>query len=229
MVCCSIPVPAGDFGAAPLITDFNIDVAATHTWVGDLTIKLFGPGGQFLAMLNRPGSNVADDGTDTPYGYGFNWTGATVTFDDQRRRSVSRDARQRGQPTSARRTASAATCPAPDTAGGLANLAGFNGSDPRGTWSMCMGDGAGGDTGTFNSATLSFVTNDSPTTTQIVTTDANGDYTAVVTGTTATIDVSGSRPRLPRRCDPHHRTVAPTRRQRHVMTRRPSPPSPAAR
>lgn len=196
MACCTLNVPAGDFGAAPVITDLNLNLAASHTWVGDMTIKVFGPGGQVLALLNRPGSTVPDDGTDTPYGYSSNWTGATVTFDDQ------------GGGPSAETLGAVGSdicsgdgicnyLPGPDTAGGLANLADFNGSDPRGTWSVCMGDGAGGDPGTFNSASLSILTNQPATSTQIVTTNANGDYTAVVTGTSATINVSEADPDFP--------------------------------
>ena len=196
MACCPFNVPAGDFGASPLITDLNVDVAATHTWVGDMTIKVFGPGGQVLALLNRPGSGVPDDGTDSPYGYGSNWTGATVTFDDQ------------GGGPSAETLGSAGTnicsgdgicnyLPGPDTAAGLLNLAGFNGTDPRGPWSLCMGDSAGGDVGTFNAGTLSILTDDAVATSQIVTTDSNGDYTAVVTGVSATIDVDESDPDFP--------------------------------
>ncbi len=83
MACCALNVPAADFGATPLITDLNVNVAATHTWVGDMTIKVFGPGGLVLALLNRPGSTVPDDSTDTPYGNNSDWNGATVTFDDQ--------------------------------------------------------------------------------------------------------------------------------------------------
>ena len=196
MACCTLGVPAGDFGASPLITDLDVSIAATHTWVGDLTIKVFGPGGQVLALLNRPGSNVADDGTDTPYGYASNWTGADVTFDDQ------------GGGPSAETLGSVGTnicsgdgicsyLPGPDTAGGLANLVGFNGSDPRGSWSVCLGDSAGGDVGIFVSATLSVLTDDAAMTTHIVTTDANGDYTAVVTGVAATVDVDESDPDFP--------------------------------
>jgi len=196
MECCTITVPPGDFGAAPTISDLNLLMGVTHTWVGDLTIKVFGPGGQTLAALNRPGSTAADNGQNTPYGYASNWTGAAVTFDDD------------GGGPSAETLGSVGSdicsgdgicsyLPAPDTAGGLANLAGFDGLDPRGSWSVCVGDSVNADQGTFNFATLSFITNDSPTTTQIVTTDANGDYTAVVAGTAATINVSESDPDFP--------------------------------
>ncbi|MDX2437166.1 MAG: C25 family cysteine peptidase [Acidobacteriota bacterium] len=199
MACCPLTVPAGDFGASPLITDLNIDVSATHTYVGDLTIKVFGPGAQFLALLNRPGSTAPDDGTDTPYGDSSNWSGSLITFDDQ---GGGPSAEIMGSTITGAQSICIADgicghVPAPDTAPGLLNLAGFNGTDPRGPWSLCMGDSAGGDTGTFTAGTLSILTDDGVTTSQIVTTDSNGDYTAVVNSDSATINVDESDPDFP--------------------------------
>ncbi len=196
MTCCALNVLAGDFGPTPSILDLDLDMALTHTWVGDLTIKIFGPGGQILAAMNRPNSTAPDTGQDTPYGYGTNWTGATVTFDDG------------GGGPSAETLGAVGTdicsvdgicsyVPAPDTAGGLPNLAGFNGTTPVGPWSVCVADSAPGDVGTFNSATLSFLTNESISSTQIVTTDAAGNYTAVVAGASAILDVDETDPDFP--------------------------------
>ncbi len=67
-----------------IITDLNVIVAITHEYVGDLTLKLRGPDGTTIMLVNRPGDPFnADDGAD---GGGFSANLSTdypITFDDE--------------------------------------------------------------------------------------------------------------------------------------------------
>ncbi len=58
----STSVPAGEPGGE-FISDIALNIGLYHTWVGDLTIKLEGPGG-LVTLMSRPGFlEWADDGT----------------------------------------------------------------------------------------------------------------------------------------------------------------------
>lgn len=199
MTCCSIIVPTSNFGASPAITDLDVELALNHTFVGDLTVKLVSPTNQILTLLNRPGSTAPDDGTSPNFGNATNWSADVITFDDD---GGGPSAETLGSLLAGGDDVCAddSVCnytPAPDTAGGLANLAGYDGSDPRGTWQLCVGDGAAGDVGTFLSANLVVMSTDAVATVQTVTTDANGDYLATVNGTQVTVDVQESDPDFP--------------------------------
>ncbi len=199
MACCTINVPAGDFGPTPATTDVDLEVTVGgHTFVGDLTIKMQSPTSALLAALNRPGSANADDGSGGG-GDSSDWTGDLLTFDDD---GGDPSAETLGSTIGAGTSVCSgdgicAYTPAPDTAAGLASLAGFDGADPRGDWTVCVGDSAGGDVGTFVAASVVLTTTDSPTITQKVATDSNGDWIATVNGTTATADVDETDPDFP--------------------------------
>ncbi|NIT61845.1 MAG: hypothetical protein GWN00_38290, partial [Aliifodinibius sp.] len=42
-------------GAGSTVLDVSVDVAATHTWIGDLEFWLNSPDGSTIYMLDRPG------------------------------------------------------------------------------------------------------------------------------------------------------------------------------
>ncbi len=197
MGCTTINVPTGPFGATPAITDLDLQISVNQTWVGDLTIKVVNPGGEVLTVLNRPGSPAPDDGTDQPYGNPSVWNGDILTFDD----AAARSAELVG-------SIGTTVCsidgfcdyfPAPGTASGLSNLAGYNSGDPRGDWQVCLGDSAGGDAPTFNSAALFFTTADVNDQSNIftVTTDANGDWLATVEPGSTSANVDETDPDFP--------------------------------
>ncbi len=52
-----IVVPEGEAGTLSGVT---LDVDITHSWIGDLTIQLVGPGGQVINLHNRSGSSSDD-------------------------------------------------------------------------------------------------------------------------------------------------------------------------
>jgi len=140
-------IPAGT------VTNIEIDVAITHTWIGDLTVKLVSPDGTILGVLSRPGlADVGDNGADC-CGRSNDWSGATITFSD----AGSVDAENMGLTAGVicsgngecsyfPNPGSIATPPSTFTElyTGLMN----------GTWTIYVSDAAGLDIGTLNSWTL---------------------------------------------------------------------------
>ena len=146
MASHSIIIP--DIGANDIV-DINVTIGMSHTWIGDLTIKLVGPGGEVLTLLNRPGSAVADNGTDSPFGTSDDMIFANlVTYDD----AGALTAENLG--TLAGTVIPNATVVTPGPVGALAgeltNLAGYNGLSAVGSWTLHIGDSAGGDLGTLD-------------------------------------------------------------------------------
>ncbi len=167
--CQSIVVPP----AAGTIADLDVQTAITHTWVGDLTIRLQSPGGaSTLMLMNRPGR------TGTGFGRSADFASTTpITFNDAA--PSGRSAETIGENPAA--TACPGTLvvgagcgpdnyiPAPDAAdtpiAGLGtNLAQFNGQPASGTWTLCVADSAGGDTGTLTSWSMLVTPAGPPTT-----------------------------------------------------------------
>lgn len=153
MACSTID--ASSITAGTSIDAVEIDTAIDHTWVGDLTIKLESPAGSVLGVMSRPGSaDAADDGNTTqPAGNGDNIVATSpVTFIDGAAASAE-DMGTTGVVCQDDGICSYA--PAPDSvATPPSNFAGFGGEDPSGTWTLCVGDSQGLDTGTFQSWTL---------------------------------------------------------------------------
>ena len=151
MVCTNIDassIPAGD-----AITSVTATTSITHTWVGDVTAKLVSPSGSVLTLFNRPGfAEVADDGTG---GFGDSsdlLSANPLTFDD----ASANDAEAMGSALGSTQAICAADgiCDffpnagaAPTPPGSFADLVGEPAS---GTWSLCVGDSGGGDTGTLD-------------------------------------------------------------------------------
>lgn len=67
---------------ASTVTNIEVDITASHTWVGDLVIKLQAPDGTILGLMSRPGfSEPGDDGTGC-CGTNAPWSSTTVTWSD---------------------------------------------------------------------------------------------------------------------------------------------------
>ena len=127
--------PAGvsvtaDVGGVPgPITNVEVQVNATHTWVGDVTLRLTSPEGTVVTLLDRPGVPATT--------FGCNNENINVLFAD-------------GQPDPESVCGPAGTpwpvtdaSPVPGDA-----MADFIGEDANGTWTLTAIDSAGGDTGT---------------------------------------------------------------------------------
>lgn len=150
--CQSINVPD-----SVIISDVNVEFTAEHSWVGDLTFRLMSPASTMLTLVNRPGRTGTGAGFSDDYITSvpiiLNDTGNAMfpaeRIGDDTLGCTSGDIDGTGGcPT--------VYMPAPDTSdtpiGGVGtNLADFNGENSLGTWMLCVGDSAGGDTGTLTS------------------------------------------------------------------------------
>jgi hypothetical protein len=120
-VASTLSVPSG-----ATITDLDVRVEITHTWVGDLFIKLRSPMGTEVTLLDRPGF--------TGSGFGCSNDNMNVTFDDAAATVLE--------------THCAGTTPwyaGPARAVGL--LSAFNGQTSQGDWVLTVSDNAGQDVG----------------------------------------------------------------------------------
>jgi uncharacterized repeat protein (TIGR01451 family) len=125
-----VGVTADVSGVPGPITNVEVQVNATHTWVGDVTLTLTSPGGTVVTLLDRPG---------VPAGtFGCNNENINVRFAD-------------GQPDP-EGVCGAADAPWPVTDASPVPgdaMADFNGEDANGAWTLTAFDAAGGDTGTI--------------------------------------------------------------------------------
>lgn len=112
-----------------ILTDVNVRVQISHTWVGDLLITLRAPDNTEVVLLDRPGVPVS--------GAGCPDNNMDVTFDD----ASGFDPENH--------------CAASDpwfvgTANPVGSLATFNGFSSAGTWRLFVSDNAGQDLGTID-------------------------------------------------------------------------------
>ncbi len=127
--------PAGttstlNVGTNVVLTDVNVRVAITHTWVGDLFIKLRSPAGTEVTLLDRPGVPAST--------YGCSNDNMNVTFDDAGALVLEGHC--------------AGTNPwYAGVARPVGSLAAFNGQSSQGNWVLTVSDNAGSDTGTLTS------------------------------------------------------------------------------
>lgn len=164
MACSTVDTTSLPIGR--VVNDVNVQIAMSHTFVGDLTIKLTSPSGAVLAIVSRPGAvETADDGNDAA-GFGENSNLAIanpLTYSD----TAVTSAEQMGKVPIDLNTIQTicldggTPCqytPARGSASGLNNFAGFDNQNARGIWRLCIGDSAASDTGTFSSWTLTLDT-----------------------------------------------------------------------
>lgn len=164
MACSTIAVPSGGGGGDTVATT-TVNVAMVHSWVGDLTIKLFSPAGTAITLVSRPGVvETADDGNETA-GFGDSSNLAIafpLLYDD----SAPDSAEDIGNipPTM---TSSGVVCDfagspctyAPNPGAAIpGNLGSLNGENKVGNWQLCIGDSGGGDTGSLDGWTLTLGT-----------------------------------------------------------------------
>lgn len=131
-------------GEGPVLTDIDVILDISHTWLGDLTIKLQAPNGAVVFLVSRAGfAEPADDGSGC---CGLNidlFNNTAYEFDDQGGGGSSEGG---FGPGASNRTSSGF-----NQVNGLTSL---NGIDPNGRWTVYVGDGAGGDMGIFDGYTL---------------------------------------------------------------------------
>ena len=153
MVCADFDNTGGTILS---VSDVSVDLAITHTWVGDLIIKLQSPAGTVLAMQNVAGATgCADDGATCGVGTNDDLDGSILNYSD----TGTTDAEDMG-------AGGIGVCsgdglcdyfPNPDNAGGVTNFSGFSSEVGVGMWQLCVGDQAALDDGTLDVASLTIL------------------------------------------------------------------------
>lgn len=123
-------------------------LALSHSWVGDLTIKLESPSTTLVTLLNRPGGAAPDTGADSPVGDSSNIQAAfPISFSDLAPQSAElMGGTLPDTGVICRDDTFCSYVPAPDTAP-PSSLGDFIGEDTAGTWTLYVGDSAFLDTG----------------------------------------------------------------------------------
>jgi len=116
------------------LTDVNVWVDISHSWVGDLTISLRSPAGTEIVLLDRPG-------VPTSSTVGCLDNNMDITFDD----AATFDPEDHCAGTDPWYTGDALP---------VQGLSAFNGESTAGMWELIVSDSAGGDTGTINDWSL---------------------------------------------------------------------------
>ncbi len=146
-----------------IVQNISVDVGITHTWIGDLVIKLRSPAGTVVTLMSRPGFiETADDGSGGP-GYSAN---LSSSFPIHFTTGASSSAENMGSTlsTSGVVCQSDGICDYTPNAGAASagSLTTFVGQSAVGTWQLCVGDSGLQDIGTLNTFALRFVTPDPP-------------------------------------------------------------------
>ncbi len=134
------------------ITDLNVDLDISHTWVGDLIVTLQSPSGTSVVIMDRPGVPAST--------FGCSGNDILATLDDEASSPVE-DECGAGVPA----ISGSFTPNNP--------LSAFDGENPMGDWTLTVSDNGGGDTGTINSWGLTYTYDVSATPLDVVL-DANG-------------------------------------------------------
>lgn len=165
MLCNSINVPSG---GGDIVDDATVQIRMSHTFVGDLTIKLLSPAGTTVTLVSRPGVlETADDGNDTA-GFGENsnlavanpltYEQAAITeSEDMGRVPIDLATGQTicldgGTPCNYNPNRGAAISTSEDLS------TAFDGENKVGNWQLCLGDSAAADTGSLDGWTLTLTT-----------------------------------------------------------------------
>lgn len=161
MFASSVVVPAGEPGG-DTVAGVEVDLDMSHTWVGDVVVKLDGPGG-LITLLSRPVfAEVGDDGTGCCGDSSNLVIGSLQTFVDGG--SISAENLGLAQPSSADPIPAQTLDPHGGTvAGDTSLLATYAGDSAVGTWTLYVGDSAGADLGNVSSWTLRLTTVPEPT------------------------------------------------------------------
>ncbi len=156
MACATCTYTIDPGCADALKTPPAFDIAVTHTWVGDLTIKVVSPLGTIKTLMSRPGGVETVDGVGYCCGVDEEWVGASVNFETG----------MAFPPGESLGTFVADVCSGdgmcdfePDCGACLgedATITDYLLEAPSGIWLVCVGDGAGGDIGTLDSAVIRF-------------------------------------------------------------------------
>jgi subtilisin-like proprotein convertase family protein len=153
MGCSTLDIPSTVAGK---VSDLSVSVLIDHTYVSDLTMKLYSPAGREVTLLSRPGiDELTDDGSTPPgeAGYSANLSVSyLITFFD----GSPNDAERMGEGLRDDQAVGNFMIqspglyrPAAGAAGG-STLGVFRGESPVGRWTLCVGDALAGDSGVID-------------------------------------------------------------------------------
>jgi cysteine-rich repeat protein len=142
---------------ASQIESVRVRIAMSHTWVGDLVLKLVSPEGTTLTLLSRPGAaETVDSYAEDPTGDNADIVATTpIEFYD----GAPNDAEAMGTtlPNGNQIVcvddALCAYFPNPGVGPGT-SFADFTGESPVGDWRLCAADGDNNDNGSIDTITL---------------------------------------------------------------------------
>lgn len=112
------------------ISDLNVNLDITHSWVGDIVVTIKSPSGTTATIVDRPGR--------TTYGYGCNGSDILATLDDQANSPIEDEC-----------SSSTPTIEGSFTPNNPLSI--FNGQSTMGTWEIKVSDRSYSYTGTLNS------------------------------------------------------------------------------
>ncbi|PKA83687.1 putative secreted protein (Por secretion system target) [Ulvibacter sp. MAR_2010_11] len=112
------------------ISDLNVDLNISHTWVGDVIVTIQSPGGTSVTILDQPGVPAST--------FGCSGDNIVASLDDEA-----------GSPVEDECGAGVPTISGSFTPNNP--LSAFDGESTLGVWTLTVSDNAGGDTGTINS------------------------------------------------------------------------------
>ena len=151
----SVPSFVSGIPTGAILTDIDVELAITHTWVGDLEIELESPSGETLVLMTLPG-NTNPTGC---CGYSADLLSSSpISFND----AATVNAEQMG----ATLTGSQVVClddgicdylpneGPPSSFAQLVSDINTNGSDPNGFWRININDQAAGDFGVLNNVVI---------------------------------------------------------------------------
>lgn len=118
-----------------IISDLDVEMIMTHTWVGDVSVIITSPAGTAVTIFDRPGRTTS--------GFGCSGNDVDATLDDSATDPVENEC--------------GANVPTIDGTFSPNNpLAAFNGESTLGTWTITGIDAVTPDPGTLNSWTLNY-------------------------------------------------------------------------
>jgi len=150
MGCSNLDIPASVNGTlAEAYVSFGVD----HTFVGDLTMKLYSPAGTVITLFSRPGiAEAADDGS-TPTGQNGFPANLSKAYVVSILDGAAHDAEQMGNGLGDDQTVANFMIGVPDQyapnhgSAPAGTLNALIGESPVGRWTLCAGDAVVGDSG----------------------------------------------------------------------------------